>query len=134
MPLFRDPDRRRHYLWSPDHGNREHPTTGSSQSPLNDLNRHEIAAPKMATNSMHSTALDPPKSWANDREELIHRIKESSPWRLQHMVCESLREYATRYFCFLLFLLYSLCLFFDNPTHLKYTSADIPIVPGEAQQ
>ncbi|CRL22857.1 unnamed protein product [Penicillium camemberti] len=85
MPLFRDPDRRRHYLWSPDHGNREHPTTGSSQSPLNDLNRHEIAAPKMATNSMHSTALDPPKSWANDREELIHRIKESSPWRLQHM-------------------------------------------------
>ncbi|KAJ5516592.1 hypothetical protein N7527_008152 [Penicillium freii] len=85
MPLFRDPDRRRHYLWSPDHGNREQPATGSSQSPLNDLNRHEIAAPEMATNSMHSTALDPPKSWANDREELIHRIKESSPWRLQHI-------------------------------------------------
>lgn len=85
MPLFRDPDRRRHYLWSPDHGNREQPTTGSSQSQLNDLNRPEIAAPEMATNSMHSTTLDPPKSWANDREELIHRIKESSPWRLQHM-------------------------------------------------
>ncbi|KAJ5511918.1 hypothetical protein N7453_004021 [Penicillium expansum] len=85
MPLFRDPDRRRHYLWSPDHGNREQPTTGSSQPQLNDLNRREIDAPEMQTNSMHSTTLSPPKSWANDREELIQRIKESSPWRLQHM-------------------------------------------------
>ncbi|CAI7628282.1 unnamed protein product [Penicillium glandicola] len=85
MPLFRDPDRRRHYLWSPDHRNHEQPTTRSSQPQLNDLNHHEIAAPEMATDSMHSTALKPPKSWANDREELIHRIKESSPWRLQHM-------------------------------------------------
>ncbi|KAJ5789773.1 uncharacterized protein N7518_006784 [Penicillium psychrosexuale] len=87
MPLFRDPDRRRHYLWSPDHGNGEQPTAGSSQLQLNDLSHleGEVAAPEMATNSMHSTALNPPKSWANDREELIHRIKESSPWRLQHM-------------------------------------------------
>ncbi|KAI2733146.1 hypothetical protein CBS147332_161 [Penicillium roqueforti] len=87
MPLFRDPDRRRHYLWSPDHGNGEQPTTGSSQLQLNDLSHieGEVAAPEMTTNSMHSTALNPPKSWANDREELIHRIKESSPWRLQHM-------------------------------------------------
>ncbi|KGO68248.1 protein of unknown function DUF4210 [Penicillium italicum] len=85
MPLFQDPDRRRHHLWSPDHGNREQPTTGSSQPQLNVLNRHEIAASDMVTNSMHPLALSPPKSWANDREELIHRIKESSPWRLQHM-------------------------------------------------
>ncbi|KAJ5950591.1 uncharacterized protein N7479_009004 [Penicillium vulpinum] len=88
MPLFRDPDRRRHYLWSPDDGQREPPTTGSEQPQLKDLNRREIVAPEMATNSMHSTELNPPKSpksWANDREELIHHIKESSPWRLQHM-------------------------------------------------
>lgn len=110
MPLFRDPDRRRHYLWSPDLGNGEQPTTGSSQSPLNDLNRHERAAPEMATNSIHSTALDPPKSWANDREELIHRIKESSPWRLQHMVCESLREYQSYISVFFIFLIFSLSL------------------------
>ncbi|KAJ5493943.1 hypothetical protein N7463_010030 [Penicillium fimorum] len=84
MPLFRDPDRRRHYLWSPDHDH-EQPTIGSSESQLNDLNHHEIAAPEIATNSMHPTAFNPPKVWANDREELIHRIKESSPWRLQHM-------------------------------------------------
>ncbi|KAJ5382547.1 hypothetical protein N7517_000458 [Penicillium concentricum] len=84
MPLFRDPDRRRHYLRSPEHDH-EQPTTGSSQPELNDLNHCEIAAPEMATNSMHPTALNPPKAWANDREELIHRIKESSPWRLQHM-------------------------------------------------
>ncbi|OQE41132.1 hypothetical protein PENCOP_c005G01175 [Penicillium coprophilum] len=85
MPLFRDPDRRRHYLWSPDHDNHEQTTIGSSQPLLNDLNHREIAAPEMATNLIHSTALNPPKTWANDREELIHRIKESSPWRLQHM-------------------------------------------------
>ncbi|KAJ6167652.1 hypothetical protein N7497_000495 [Penicillium chrysogenum] len=85
MPLFRDPDRRRHYQWSPDHGNREQPTTGSSQPQVNDLNDSEIAATEMESDYMHSTALNPPKSWANDREELIHRIKESSPWRLQHM-------------------------------------------------
>ncbi|CAG8907885.1 unnamed protein product [Penicillium egyptiacum] len=85
MPLFRDPDRRRHYQWSPDPGNREQPATASSQAQLNDLNQREIAAPEMGNNSMHSRALSPPKSWANDREELIHRIKESSPWRLQHM-------------------------------------------------
>ncbi|KAJ5188397.1 hypothetical protein N7491_004723 [Penicillium cf. griseofulvum] len=83
MPLFRDPDRRRHYLWSPDH-DREQPTR-SSESQLNDLSHSEIPAPDMATNSMHSTALNPSRSWANDREELIHHIKESSPWRLQHM-------------------------------------------------
>ncbi|CAG8284021.1 unnamed protein product [Penicillium nalgiovense] len=85
MPLFRDPDRRRHYQRSPDHGNREQPTTGSSQPQLNDLNDREIAATEMEPDYMHSTAWNPPKSWANDREELIHRIKESSPWRLQHM-------------------------------------------------
>lgn len=90
MPLFRDPDRRRHYQRSPDHGNREQPTTGSSQPQLNDLNDREIAATEMEPDYMHSTAWNPPKSWANDREELIHRIKESSPWRLQHMVCERL--------------------------------------------
>lgn len=115
MPLFRDPDRRRHYLWSPDHGNGEQPTTGSSQLQLNDLSHieGEVAAPEMTTNSMHSTALNPPKSWANDREELIHRIKESSPWRLQHMVCESLRG------CLALFQISARCdsAFFICPTH-----------------
>jgi hypothetical protein len=37
-----------------------------------------------------STELNlPPKSWANGREELIHRLKENSPWRHQHTVCLS---------------------------------------------
>ncbi|EKV06202.1 protein FAM214A [Penicillium digitatum] len=88
MPLFQDQNRRRHFLWSPDHGNRQQPTTGSSQPQLNDLNHHEKATPDMATNSMDSTELSPPKSWANDREELIQRIKESSPWRLQRLSLE----------------------------------------------
>ncbi|KAJ6091337.1 hypothetical protein N7467_003306 [Penicillium canescens] len=84
MPLFRDPDRRRHYLWSPDRSGREQPTTGSSQS-LNDLRHQDCTelVPDYTEPSLQSTESDMSGPWANDREELIHRIKESSPWRLQ---------------------------------------------------
>lgn len=94
MPLFRDPDRRRHYLWSPDHDNREHSTTGSSMPQLNELNHQLLNVPEMTGTAVEhmelsQSELNLPKSWTNDREELIHRIKESSPWR-QHTVCFSL--------------------------------------------
>jgi hypothetical protein len=107
MPLFRDPDRRRHYLWSPDQDNREHPTTGSPQSQLNELSHHMFDASKSAGSDAEymelspSTELNlPPKPWANGREELIHRIKESSPWRHGHTVCLSFN---------LILAIYNLC-------------------------
>lgn len=89
MPLFRDPDRRRHYLWSPDRDNREHPTTGSPRPQPNEMNHPIFNAPESA-GAADDMELSPsesnaPKYWANDREQLIHRIKESSPWR-QHSV------------------------------------------------
>jgi hypothetical protein len=96
MPLFRDPDRRRHYLWSPDQDNRELPTTGSPKPQLNELNHRIVDAPNPAgadadyMELSESTELNlPPQSWANGREELIHRIKENSPWRHQNTVCLS---------------------------------------------
>ncbi|KAJ5351434.1 hypothetical protein N7452_000408 [Penicillium brevicompactum] len=87
MPLFRDPDRRRHYLWSPDRDNREHPTTGSPRPQPNEMNHSVFDIPVTAGASddmeLSPSELNAPKQWANDREQLIHRIKESSPWR-QH--------------------------------------------------
>ncbi|CAG8098756.1 unnamed protein product [Penicillium salamii] len=88
MPLFRDPDRRSHYIWSPDRDNREHPTTGSPGSQPNEmgnglLNDSETARAPVDSMELSPSELNLPKSWANDREQLIHHIKESSSWK-QH--------------------------------------------------
>jgi hypothetical protein len=87
MPLFRDPDRRRYYPQSPDDD--EQPATGPSPLQVNEPRRRESRAPEMSASPMESTRSHMATSRANDREELIHRIKESSPWRFQHTVCES---------------------------------------------
>lgn len=87
MPLFHDPDRRRQYRRSGEELKHEQ-TPGSSHGSQVKQGHQELA-------SIDSTALDrsyaleefsPTKMWANDRQELIQRIKESSPWRLQYMV------------------------------------------------
>ncbi|KAJ5793814.1 hypothetical protein N7457_000413 [Penicillium paradoxum] len=85
MPLFRDPDRRRHYQRSPDCEQDEQPTMGSSSSHPNEHSRRGIGASEISFNSMDPQRQNSPKPWANDREELIHRIKESSPWKDQHV-------------------------------------------------
>lgn len=90
MPLFRDPDRQRHYLWPPGHDNREHSTAGSSMPQLNEHNHQLLNVPEMTATAvghmeLSQPELNLPESWANGRAELIHRIKESSPWR-QHTV------------------------------------------------
>ncbi|KAJ5135413.1 uncharacterized protein N7515_004691 [Penicillium bovifimosum] len=89
MPLFRDPDRRRHYPQSPDDDKREAPVTGPSPLHIHEPARLELIPPEIPASPMESRRSHPASIRANDREELIHRIKESSPWRLQHTVCES---------------------------------------------
>ncbi|CAG7916613.1 unnamed protein product [Penicillium olsonii] len=85
MPLFRDPDRRSHYLRSPDHDNREHPTTGSSRPKPNEMGNGALESSEVAEAPADRMELSPglnlPRSPVNDREQLIYHIKETSPWR-----------------------------------------------------
>ncbi|KAJ5577010.1 hypothetical protein N7535_003936 [Penicillium sp. DV-2018c] len=83
MPLFRDPDRRRHYLQSPDDDKREELSTETSPPQIYDSCRPEISTSEMSASPMESIGSQPATLRADDREELIHRIKESSPWRFQ---------------------------------------------------
>ncbi|KAJ5832102.1 hypothetical protein N7474_000413 [Penicillium riverlandense] len=85
MPLFTDPDRRQESRWSEDHDH-------ESQAPGSPLiqagsqghgQRETLVVAETAAGPIQPTALNPLKMWTNEREELIHRIKESSPWRLQ---------------------------------------------------
>ncbi|KAJ5975777.1 hypothetical protein N7481_009484 [Penicillium waksmanii] len=87
MPLFHDPHRRRQYRLSGDRGDHEQPAGESPQGePYQDsepiLDRADITGV-----NLESTPADlyPTKMWANDRQQIIHRIKESSPWRRQYM-------------------------------------------------
>lgn len=92
MPLFTDPDRRQESRWSGDH---DHVSTAAG-SPLIQAGRlshgrrESPVVAETAAGPIQPTALDPLKLWVNGREELIHRIKESSSWRLQRGVCWAL--------------------------------------------
>ncbi|KAJ5166975.1 uncharacterized protein N7482_005756 [Penicillium canariense] len=86
MPLFHDPDRRGQHHWSGDHNQSEQPVPGSSRDQSGEdayRGRHIEEPPGIARESS-PTELFPAKFWTNDRQELIQRIKESSPWRLQY--------------------------------------------------
>ncbi|OOQ82846.1 hypothetical protein PEBR_37227 [Penicillium brasilianum] len=85
MPLFHDPDRRAQHRWSGDHYEPEQPAPGSprDQAGDDDRGRYTVGSTGRA---IYSTSMEPSPSKfrANDRQELIQRIKESSPWRLQY--------------------------------------------------
>ncbi|KAJ5620711.1 hypothetical protein N7510_004695 [Penicillium lagena] len=85
MPLFTDPDRRQESRWSGDH-DLESPAPGSPLTPAGRFSHGQRESPVVAETAaapIQPTTLNPLKLWTNEREELIHRIKESSPWRLQ---------------------------------------------------
>ncbi|KAJ5359130.1 uncharacterized protein N7496_011543 [Penicillium cataractarum] len=96
MPLFHDPDRRAQHRWSGDHSEPEQPAPGSPRDQAGEddgRGRYIVGSAGMAIDYT-SMEPSPSKIWANDRQELIQRIKESSPWRLQYQpqntnTCES---------------------------------------------
>lgn len=91
MPLFHDPERRRHYRQIDGHGEPGQQATGSSRhQPAEDI-RTGLDGPEQISGSrgLSSSDLYPTKPWVNDRHELIQRIKESSPWRLQYSVSQA---------------------------------------------
>ncbi|KAJ5752898.1 hypothetical protein N7520_009815 [Penicillium odoratum] len=88
MPLFHDPDRRYHFAWSDDRSQRDPGQLAqrSSEHPLDKENNLESEGPFIMENLQSSSAEhSPARMWSSDeRQELIQRIKESSPWRLQY--------------------------------------------------
>jgi hypothetical protein len=90
MPLFHDPHRQRQYCLSGDRGEHEQPAGESPHGePYQDS---EPGLDRASLNGLHldstPTDLYPTKIWTNDRQQIIHRIKESSPWRRQYMVSD----------------------------------------------
>lgn len=94
MPLFHDPDRRRQYLRSGEESEHEAPAPGSSSDPQDKEDHRGSASPELSGITWQSPSRDfsPSRMWTNDRQELIQRIKESSPWRLEYTVCWKLRR------------------------------------------
>ncbi|KAJ5664164.1 hypothetical protein N7507_004895 [Penicillium longicatenatum] len=88
MPLFHDPDRRYYSGWSGDPSQHElQAAQGSSEHPLSNENPcdPQSGAFTMGNTRPSSAEHFPTKLWSSDeRQELIQRIKESSPWRLQY--------------------------------------------------
>jgi len=88
MPLFHDPHHRHQSRWSSSREAHEHSTAGSSQDqPCEDSEPgiYRAYAPGVPLDQMNVDP-HPTKMWTNDRQEIIHRIKESSPWRREYMV------------------------------------------------
>ncbi|KAJ5682437.1 hypothetical protein N7462_005602 [Penicillium macrosclerotiorum] len=86
MPLFHDPDRPQRHVWSGTGGESEQLAPGSSQA-LSDEYGSSIdygTASNRIDMESSSAELSPTSFWANDRQQLIQHIKESSPWRLQY--------------------------------------------------
>ncbi|KAJ5161571.1 hypothetical protein N7492_006963 [Penicillium capsulatum] len=85
MPLFHDPDRRRQYRWSGLETEHEQ-TPGSSHHSQDKEDHRGLASTELARLNWSSPSreLSPTRMWTNDRQGLIQRIKESSPWRLQY--------------------------------------------------
>lgn len=88
MPLFYDPQRRRHYRSSSDHGELQQQVIESPRYQSDENTNLGLESTKHAAIfTVPSTSeQESAKLWTNDRQELIQRIKESSPWRLQYMV------------------------------------------------
>lgn len=88
MPLFHDPDRWYFSGWSGDpsqHG--LHAAQGSSERPLGTENPCEPQSEPFTMENLRPSSAEhsPTRLWSSDeRQELIQRIKESSPWRLQY--------------------------------------------------
>lgn len=91
MPLFHDPDRRRQYRWSVEEMEHEQTPGSSHESQAKEDHRGpastELAGLNWSSRNSPAGELSPTRMWSNDRQELIQRIKESSPWRLEYMVC-----------------------------------------------
>ncbi|KAJ5901996.1 hypothetical protein N7495_002524 [Penicillium taxi] len=86
MPLFRDPDRQRQYIRSNDHDELEKAIQESSRTQIDLENHYSVDNTEHSATSRLSSSSDlsPIMSWARtDRQEMIQRIKESSPWRLE---------------------------------------------------
>lgn len=89
MPLFHDPDRRssdQRYDKDPEY---EQPTKGSFYAQLSKVYHRGQNIPDLAGSDLRSSSPEPPSTMlgTSDRQDLIHRIKESSPWRLGYTVC-----------------------------------------------
>ncbi|KAJ5937961.1 hypothetical protein N7454_004303 [Penicillium verhagenii] len=89
MPLFHDPDRRYYSGWS---GDRTQYQAGQAAQRSSEqlfekehLDEPEIGSFAMENFQPSSPEHSPTRLWSCDeRQELIQRIKESSPWRLQY--------------------------------------------------
>ncbi|KAJ5097213.1 hypothetical protein N7456_007934 [Penicillium angulare] len=94
MPLFSDPDRRLYSGWSGDYSQHDQSTTGSSQQHQREKARESESTPFSMENRQPPSVEDSPtRLWSSDeRQELIHRIKESSPWRLQYKSQDSVNS------------------------------------------
>ncbi|KAJ5091577.1 hypothetical protein NUU61_006447 [Penicillium alfredii] len=83
MPLFQDPDRRRHYLWSGDNGQQaQTPGSSQDQSDTSHLGWQSSGITEGLSEPVPPAESNYSKLWTSDRGELIRRIKETSPWRL----------------------------------------------------
>ncbi|KAJ5727885.1 hypothetical protein N7493_005705 [Penicillium malachiteum] len=87
MPLFQDPDRRWHPGQSGDQCQYNQPAPGSPPRILGkeNLRKQDAGFFNMEDSQPSSLEASPSRLWSSEeRQQLIQRIKESSPWRLQY--------------------------------------------------